>query len=286
MGIEKGFSFKLALRFILYALIIVEQERMNFMKLKKVFERKETKYLLTNQQFTNFLQDLEKRMIIDEFGLHTIQSLYYDTNDDYFIKHSIEKPRYKEKFRVRSYGQASSEKLVFLEMKKKVNGIVYKRRLPLSYDEYKLWEATGLLPEKLEKTQIAKEISWLFQTNPDLHAKVLIAYDRLSFFYKEDETFRVTFDQKIRFRNQWLELDRDTYQSCEPVAKEVDVLMEVKAMGAYPLWFSHLLADHHIYKASFSKYAQTYQRHLFIPQKEITFVKENPVCKGAVSYVG
>jgi len=286
MRIEKDFSFKLSLRFIFYDLFIEEQERMNFMKLKKVFERKETKYLLTNSQFTDFLKDLEKRMTIDEFGLHTIQSLYYDTNDDYFIKRSIEKPRYKEKFRVRSYGQASSEKLVFLEMKKKVNGIVYKRRLPLSYEEYNVWEATGALPERVEKTQLANEISWLFQTNPELHAKVLIAYDRLSLFDEEDETFRVTFDQKIRFRNQWLELDRDTYERCEPVAKEVDVLMEVKAMGAYPLWFSHLLTEHHVYKASFSKYAQTYQRHLFIPQNEIAFLKEHPVCKGEISYVG
>lgn len=255
------------------------------MKLKRVFERKETKYLLTQQQFTAFLNDLEQTMQRDEFGLHTIQSLYYDTTNDFFVRHSIEKPAYKEKFRVRSYGQADPSKSVFLEIKKKINGIVYKRRLPIAYTDYLEWEKTGILPAALEQNQIAHEIDWLFLTKPDLHAKVLIAYDRMSYFLEEDETFRVTFDQNIRYRTHELELDKDTYKDCRPVAEEIGILMEVKAMGAYPIWFADLLTDYEVRKSSFSKYAQTYQRHLFVPTTNTYVAPTTIACKGEMSYV-
>lgn len=240
------------------------------MKLKKVFQRKENKYLLTQSQFQSFFDDLHQYMSVDQYGLHTIQSLYYDTPDYYFIQRSISKPKYKEKFRVRSYGTARADSLVFLEIKKKVAGIVYKRRLVLTYEEYLNWEASGKFSEQLSSVQIAREITWLFYRQPALSPKVLITYDRLSLFMVDDSEFRVTFDQNIRYRTENLALDNKT--SGELVAPEVGVLMEVKAMGAYPLWFTALLAKYHIQKSSFSKYAQTYQRHLFKKEELLNVV--------------
>ena len=70
-------------------------------------------------------------MKIDEYGQHTILSLYYDTDDFRFIRHSMDKPKYKE-ISHPGYGVPSQDSLVFLEIKKKVNGIVYKRRVPLA----------------------------------------------------------------------------------------------------------------------------------------------------------
>ncbi|MCD5003538.1 polyphosphate polymerase domain-containing protein [Enterococcus saccharolyticus] len=230
------------------------------MKLKKVFQRKETKYLLNQTQFANFLEELQQYMQIDQYGLHTIRSLYYDTTDYQFIHHSMDKPKYKEKFRIRSYGTPSADCLIFLEIKKKVKGIVYKRRLPMTYREYLTWVPTNQLPQALATSQIGQEIHWLFLKHPDLNAKVLISYDRLSLFDEKDENFRVTFDQNIRFQSKTPALEAERG---ELVAPELDVLMEVKAMGAYPLWFVNLLTKYHIQKSSFSKYAQTYQRHLF-----------------------
>lgn len=235
------------------------------MKLKKVFQRKETKYLLTQNQFNGFFQELTKQMSVDEFGKHTILSLYFDTPDYRFIQHSMDKPKYKEKFRVRSYGVPNEDQLVFLEIKKKVKGIVYKRRLPLSYSDYRTWLATGNFPADND-LQIAQEINWLFSRHGDLQPKVLIAYDRLSLFGNEEEEFRVTFDQNIRYRTQELALEKGS--SGALVAPEIDFLMEVKALGAYPLWFVQLLNDYDIRKGSFSKYAETYKRHLFVRNRE------------------
>ena len=41
-----------------------------------VFERKETKYILSKEQLPEFLADLSCYMEQDEHGLHLIQSLY------------------------------------------------------------------------------------------------------------------------------------------------------------------------------------------------------------------
>lgn len=240
------------------------------MNSKKIFVRKETKYLLTKKQFDSFINDLIiNNMKIDEHGLHTILSLYFDTNEYKFIKHSMTKPIYKEKFRVRSYGIPGDNEIIFLEIKKKVNGIVYKRRISMEYEVYCTWQESGFFPEKLVNNQIGMEISWLFRQHTDLVPKVLIAYDRLSLFIEDDSEFRVTFDQNIRYRNQNLVLANGSHG--EIVAPELDVLMEVKAMGSYPLWFVELLNKYGVRKSSFSKYAQTFERHLFI-EEEMKYV--------------
>ncbi|PTO39436.1 molecular chaperone [Enterococcus mundtii] len=235
------------------------------MKLKNVFQRKETKYLIPMTQFDSFVADLKKQMQIDEHGLHTILSLYFDTPDDRFITNSMTKPKYKEKFRVRSYGVPNDTSMVFLEIKKKINGIVYKRRLPLTYSSYRQWLDKRYFP-KSEHEQIQQEVNWLFKRNPDLSPKTMIIYERISLFGKSDPDFRVTFDQHIRFRSTNLDLSVTGEETL--VAPEIGVLMEVKALGAYPLWFVELLNDYQLRKGSFSKYAETYQRHLFIQTKE------------------
>ncbi|MGX4764213.1 VTC domain-containing protein [Holzapfeliella sp. JNUCC 72] len=238
------------------------------MKLKHVFERKENKYLLTYDQCNRFKEDLERYMLADQFGKHTISSVYYDTDNFKFINHSMKKPDYKEKFRVRQYGQFNPNGQFFLEIKKKVRGIVYKRRLTLSYNDYLLFKLNREMDlNYASHPQIAREINWLFNSNPDLHPRVAIMYDRLSYFCHEQPEFRVTFDENIRFRDTNIDLEQGTHG--ERVTNHFDVLMEVKAMGAYPIWFSYLLTKHGITKGKFSKYAYVYQHHLFNSQKEL-----------------
>lgn len=237
------------------------------MKLKNVFQRKETKYVLSQEDFHKFFHDLQKEMSVDEYGQHTILSLYFDTDDFRLIKRSIDKPVYKEKFRIRAYGVPGEDSLIFLEIKKKVNGIVYKRRIPMSYDEYLSWLECGEFPDEAGENnlpiskQIESEITWLFKKNRTLAPKVLIAYDRVSLFDHEEGEFRVTFDQNIRYQNDQLGVIENDEGNL--VAPELGVLMEVKALGAYPLWFVSLLDKYQIRKSSFSKYAETYERHLY-----------------------
>ncbi len=236
------------------------------MKLKKMFQRKEKKYSLTSLQYERLILLLSEYMVEDQYGLHTICSLYYDTKHYELIRRSIEKPVYKEKFRIRSYGTPDDQQPVFLEIKKKTQGIVYKRRLDLPYKkalEYMDENSVPNFKNKIDQ-QISNEILWLKQ-RAALEPKVLIAYDRRALYSMTDEEFRVTFDFNIRFRESDLDMSHGDYGTL--IAPEISVLMEVKALGAYPVWFSHLLADLQIYPSSFSKYAQVYQRYLFIKKE-------------------
>lgn len=71
---------------------------------QSVFERKETKYLITYDQWNKLLIELRPYMELDQYGKHLITNIYYDTPSWYLIRHSMSKPLYKEKVRLRSYG--------------------------------------------------------------------------------------------------------------------------------------------------------------------------------------
>ena len=232
-------------------------------KLKNVFQRKETKYILNQATYLKLREQLTPFLVEDDYGLHTIISLYYDSQNYQLIKQSIEKPTYREKFRIRSYGVPTKDSPVFFEIKKKVKGIVYKRRIELSYGEAKHFNYHSLaLPSvKDSQVQIKNEINWMM-TKYKLIPKVMIAYDRIALkpLDTELEDFRVTFDFNIRYREH--DLDISNGDEGEPVAPEFYCLMEVKSIGAYPLWFTHALSDCHIFKGSFSKYGTTYKRYL------------------------
>lgn len=231
------------------------------MKLKNRFQRKETKYVLTVEQYTYLKKAFAKEMVLDQYGKHTILSLYYDDSNFNLIRRSIQKPKYKEKFRVRSYGVAYDPQTpVYLEIKKKVAGIVYKRRIGIPYEKLAAFnQHTASVVVAPKDQQVKNEIDYLMNRR-HLFPRVLICYDREAFYGQRNADFRVTFDHQIRYRTTDLTLDSSS--EGELVAPEVDVLMEVKALGAYPVWFTHLLSCGKIYPASFSKYAQVYQRYL------------------------
>ncbi|MGX7245439.1 VTC domain-containing protein [Enterococcus quebecensis] len=231
-------------------------------KLKKSFQRKEKKYALSEETYHKLREKLAPYMQEDDYGLHTIISLYFDTKNYKMIRHSMSKPMYKEKFRIRSYGVPKKDSTVFLEIKKKVQGVVYKRRMALTYSAAKEYINDSKPVECMDTKdqQVKEEIDWVLSQN-ELESKVMIAYDRRALFYNEDEDFRITFDFNIRYKKECL--SENLTDEGARVAPEIDVLMEVKALGSYPIWFSGILSELNIYPTSFSKYAQTYQRYLY-----------------------
>lgn len=234
-------------------------------KYKNIFERKEKKYVMSLATQKQLLNSLLEHMELDHHGLHTICSLYYDTPDYWFIRQSIDKPTYKEKFRVRSYGIPTAEDKIFLELKKKIRGIVYKRRIPLSLTVGNHYLRTGQYDQTSD--QIFREIDWFLRRyNPE--PKVLISYDRIALAGIEDPDFRITFDFKIRWRDEALDLALG--DTGEPLLQDDFCLMEVKALGAIPIWLTQLLANKEIYSSSFSKYGNCYKQHLMRKGGEIS----------------
>ncbi len=219
-----------------------------------VFKRYEIKYLMTRCQRDAVLAAMEPHMAPDEYGRSSIRNIYLDTPDSRLIRRSLEKPVYKEKLRVRSYGRAGADDKVFIELKKKYKGVVYKRRLSLP-----LIRAEACLNGRLAlpDTQIGREIAYVLDFYGNLAPAMFLSYDREAYYEKDGGDFRVTFDENIRFRQERLTLDSDTRGT--PLLRPDQVLMELKTAGGIPLWMGRALSEQRIYKTSFSKYGTAYR---------------------------
>lgn len=219
---------------------------------QNVFERVEKKYRLSQKQYDLFLKETAKKLHMDEYGLHTIRNIYYDTANYELIRRSMDKPKYKEKFRLRGYGELQEDSPVFLEIKKKYQGVVYKRRTQLALTQVRGVLASGDGTEK--KNQIMNEIDYFIRFyHPE--PRVYLAYDREAFLGNEDENLRITIDRNIRSRSHRLEL---TYDGECKLLKPTEYLMEIKVKEAYPMWLAALLGKLEIYPISFSKYGAVY----------------------------
>lgn len=226
-------------------------------KEQSIFKRFEKKYLLTQEQYTNLRQDLERYMTEDEFGLYTICNLYYDTRDYKIIRKSIEKPIYKEKLRVRSYGTPDAQHKIFFELKKKYNKEVFKRRVAMPYENFMNYIKKGIMPDV--NPQIMEEIQYFIDLYTP-YPRIYLAYDRLALFGKRDSAVRVTFDENIRFRTYDLKLCAGDHG--QGILKKGERIMEIKVEGAMPMWLCSLLSKHRILPTSFSKYGVCYTNYI------------------------
>ena len=102
---------------------------------KFTFKRYEKKYLLSREKYESLRQLLDPHIVPDEYFESTVCSIYYDSDDYHLIRYSIERPVYKEKLRLRSYNVPADGDSVFVELKKKYKGVVYKRRIRMRADE-------------------------------------------------------------------------------------------------------------------------------------------------------
>lgn len=221
------------------------------------FQRIEKKYKLTKQQYDQLCERMKNYMQVDQYGMSTICNVYYDTENFELIRNSIEKPVYKEKIRLRSYGVPGENDTAFLEIKKKYDGIVYKRRILLPLKEARNYLEHGIKPSM--DSQILREIDY-FISHYHPVKKLYIAYDRIAMFGKQDDTIRITFDQNIRSREYDLDLSKG--DQGELLMENGEVLMEIKVALAYPLWLVQILSDLNIYPISFSKYGNIYKQKM------------------------
>lgn len=228
------------------------------MSYQNVFKRYELKYLITIDQKKKLLTLMKDDMGQDQFGKSTISNIYFDTPDKFFIRKSLDGPSYKEKLRVRSYGTPRPDSTVFVEIKKKYKGIVYKRRISL---EEKI--ASNYLLEHTplqEKNQISNEIDYLMQIHPGMEPSAFLSYEREAFCSKTDANFRMTFDQNLIFRDYDLNLTSGVYG--QKILDDQWVVLEVKTVYGIPKWLLDFFSEHKIVKTSFSKYGFVYTQYM------------------------
>lgn len=222
-----------------------------------IFKRREQKYLLDEAQTAAFRQAMAENMEPDAYATSDIRNIYYDTPDYRLIRRSLEKPVYKEKLRLRAYGDVTPESKVFLEMKKKYQGIVYKRRIRL-----KLHKAVAYMSDpaaELGDTQISREIDYFKQFYGQLQPAMYLSYDRQSWCSK-DKSLRITMDWNILYRIE--DMDLTAPKGGASLLTPGQTLVEIKSPEAIPLWLVKVLSDHQIRQISISKYGTAYQRLL------------------------
>lgn len=216
-----------------------------------VFDRVEKKYILNKEKFEIIKEIIKEHMQYDPYHNkeYTISSIYLDTDNFDLIRKSMEKPIYKEKVRLRSYGVPLLDEKVFLEIKKKYKGHGNKRRIAL-----KLNDAYNFIEGKMViDSQKGRELEYIIKQN-NLKPKIYIAYDRLAF---QQDNFRITLDYNIRSRVDDVRLENG--DAGKLLNKDIYIL-EAKALYAYPSWFIKLLEQYKIYPNSFSKYGSIYKQ--------------------------
>ena len=220
-----------------------------------IFQRHEIKFMVDSRQRALLEQAFHSRMAPDPHGESTICNIYYDTPDYRLIRRSLEGPVYKEKLRMRSYGTVTPDDEVFLELKKKYDGVVYKRRIAL-----KEWEARSYMAgwrTLPQACQIGREIDYVRAFYQPLRPAVYLCYDRSAYFSTEDPELRATFDKNILWRSEDMKLTAPA--GGEALLLQDQSLFEIKTASAIPMWLVEVLDARQIRKASFSKYGEAYK---------------------------
>ena len=230
---------------------------MRYIRDIRTFQRIEKKYLITKKEMATILDSLPDLLSEDQYAHGTITSLYLDTPTRALVRRSIEGGPYKEKLRLRGYGNATEESSVYLELKKKYKGIVYKRRAAISLDEAKEYFEGR---RALEDSQIGRELEYAMKLYGMPMPYIAIIYDRDAYVVRGDEDIRITFDRNVRYRTE--DLFSAFGGGGEAILPEDKIIMEIKTEGAMPLRISHLLDEMNIFPTSFSKYGRAYLNEL------------------------
>ena len=222
-----------------------------------IFKRVEKKYLLTEDKREALLGMISPMLIPDQYGHSTISSLYLDTPDFRIARASIEAKlwghAYKEKLRLRTYGVPTDESKTFLEIKKKYDGVVYKRRISLPHEMAMAYILSGTKPPD---SQIFREIDYAMHFYAGIRPAAIVSYERDAFFVRDLPALRITLDGNVRYRADELDLTLGNHGKI--LLPEEFTLMEIKTDGAMPIWLSEALDDCEIFPTSYSKYGTAY----------------------------
>ena len=212
--------------------------------------RVEHKFLMNGDQMKEFLKLASPHLKPDLYPSYDLFNVYYDTPDNSMIIHCLTHPQYKEKLRLRSYGDSEN---AFLEIKKKFKETGLKRRINIT--ETKAYDFIHGNEPLTDPSQIANEIKFLVDSR-GVEEKVFIAYHREAFSGVAEEDLRITFDTDICYRLDDLNLSKNGTETM--LTKGDEVLLEIKVKDRYPLWLVKILSEMKLYRTSFSKYGMIY----------------------------
>ena len=233
--------------------------------IKPIFNRYERKYIITAKQKDDMVEFMKDHLVFDDYSTdntpYHIYNIYFDTHDFSIIRNSIAKPTYKEKLRLRSYTfPIQHEDIVFLEIKKKFEGRINKRRLFMTYEQvldYLNHQKKPVFANYIDQ-QVFLEIDYFLSLHK-AKPGAFISYKRIAMISEQDD-LRVTFDYDMKFRNDNVNFESD--DGHQIIQSNDYFLMEVKSSINFPFWLARKLSEFQLYSQSFSKYGKAYQQYL------------------------
>jgi len=228
------------------------------------FNRIEKKYVISINQYNSLKAAVIANLNIDDNsseGEYNVSNIYYDTIDSLIIKKSVSKPKFKEKLRLRAYGHVSDDKLLYMEIKKKVNGSVNKRRTKITKQEADYIIESHQLPniKPYHNLQVLKEILYHI-TKYNVVPKLFVSYDREAYSTKNDVNLRITFDTNIITRRNYLDFKHGNFG--DNLLDHNHKVLEIKSNNNLPLWLIESLNENKIYESGFSKYGAEFYNYL------------------------
>jgi hypothetical protein len=158
---------------------------------------------------------------------------------------------------LRSYGLSKPGGTVFLELKRKAEGLVYKRRVTTTEEAVNRFFAYD--GDITADGQIAREITYFRNFYKTLVPAILIIYDRVAYFEPGGD-LRLTVDRNPRYRTS--DLNLVTSMDGSPLLPEGSAILEIKVQQAMPLWLTDILSGGNIYQTSFSKVGEAHKKQM------------------------
>ena len=228
---------------------------------KEVFNRYELKFPMNLATYSELIKKVEPHFIADAYGdaegFYSITNLYFDTWDNFFHEQNVNREPFRQKLRLRTYGDAMLDDSCYVEIKKKYNGLSNKRRTSMKLRD--AYAFLGMEGDQIGKTvensndYVLQEIDY-FKNYYHLEPKTIISYDRKALHREDDCDVRVTFDKNLRTRTKDLRLEHGNYG--DMFTPEDFIVMEVKVADCIPLWFAEIVDQFGLTGLKFSKYSQ------------------------------
>lgn len=236
--------------------------------------RLEYKYLVPLEELSRLRQAISPFVEADEYaqnetGEYTVHSVYFDTFSlDYYYQ-KVAGIQHRKKIRVRGYNERERDTPVFLEIKRKNNMAISKKRAPLLFKHIRDLFVIGDVEQYVlngDGTPEAVEDARRFFYHVYRHAlrpTVLIRYEREAFFGKFNSSLRITFDKNLR-SSPYPALE-DLFGADGAVSSLLGhFILEVKfhdCIPSIPSWLKTILEHFNLKRAALSKYTICLDTH-------------------------
>ena len=226
--------------------------------------RFELKYIVHRDAANEFIRFLDGYVYADpnsnDGDGYPIYSLYCDSAGLALFWEKIEGLKFRRKVRFRRYG---NEPDVFVEIKQRVDRTLQKRRVrwPLDRVVQTFCSGNGLDGREQNLDSVSAEVFFLW-SHYGLEPRMAISYRRRAFFAAFESDLRITFDTRVQYNSQDLDIERP-FETGKYVIEPELVIVEVKFNERVPLWLCKAIAKYGLQFVRFSKCCTAVDREFF-----------------------